>query len=189
MKIYFGEHEMGKNETFEKLERIGFTIESELEYVFVDPIDVDVECENDEVIPICVSPSTRFIEIANETCKTLKLPIETVEMMIGESEVPEYRTMSEMEIEPGIRLKYQMNAIWNIFVSKETLTVEKISEGIKYVEKVPSSTVKRIMSEEMLSEMKKLISENEKNEEIYSSLISLMKMIFYRGVGVELEWS
>jgi hypothetical protein len=90
-----------------------------------------------------------------------------------------------MEIEPGIRLKYQMNAIWNIFVSKETVTVEKISEGIKYVEKVPFSTLKRIMNLQMCSEMKKKFSENEKNKKIYSSLISFLKMILYRKAGVE----
>jgi hypothetical protein len=119
MKIYFGEHEMGKNERFEDLERIGFTFESELEYVFVDPIDVVVGCENDEIIPICVNSSTRFDEIANETCEALKSPIWSVEMMIGESEVNEDRTVSEMEIESGIRLKCRVNAIWNIFVSKK----------------------------------------------------------------------
>jgi hypothetical protein len=185
MKIYFGEHEMGKSERFLELEKIGFTVESELEYVLVDPIDVVVECENDEIIPICVSPSTRFYEIANETCKTLELPIGNVEMMIGESKVNEYRTMSEMEIKSGIRLKYRMNVIWNIFVLKEILTIEKISEGIKYVDKAPFSTLKRIKNQKMFSEMKKKISENEKNEEIYSSLISFLKMILSRGVGVE----
>jgi hypothetical protein len=185
MKIYFGEHEMGKNETFIALERIGFTIESELEYVLVDPIDIVVECVNDKIIPICVKHSTRFIEIANETCKTLKLPIGSVEMIIGESEVNEYRTMSEMEVESGIRLKYRMRVIGNIFVSKEKLTVEKMKEGIKYIEKVPFSTCKRIMGQRMFSEIKKKISENEKNEEIYSSLISFLKMMLYRGVGVE----
>jgi hypothetical protein len=185
MKIYFGEHEMRTNERFKQLGRIGFTIESELEYVFVDPLDVVVESENDEIVPICVNPSTRFYEIANETCKTLKLPIGSVEMMIGESEVPEYRTMSEMEIESGIRLKCRMKVIGNMFVSTEKITVEKISEGTKYVEKVPFSTLKRIMSYEMFSEIKKKISENEKNEEIYSSLISFLKMILYRGAGAE----
>jgi hypothetical protein len=157
MKIYFGEHEMGKNETFEVLEGIGFTIESEIEYVLVDPFDVVVECENDKIIPICVSRSTRFVEIANETCKTLKLPIGSVEMMIGESEVNEYRTMSEMEVESGIRLKYRINSIWNIFDSKEKLTVEKILEGIEYDEKVPFSTLKRRMRKKMFSEIKKKI--------------------------------
>jgi hypothetical protein len=185
IKIYFGEHEMKKNERFKELERIGFTVESELEYVLVDPIDVVVECENDETIPICVSPSTQFIEIANETRQTLKLPIGSVEMMIGELEVNEYRTMSEMEIESGMRLKYRINEIGNIFDSKEKITVEKISEGIKYVEKVSFSTLGRITSEEMFSEIKNKISENEKNEEIYSSLIFFLKMILYRGVGVE----
>jgi hypothetical protein len=134
MKIYFGEHEMGKSETFGELERIGFTIESELEYVLVDPIGVVVECENDEIIPICVSSSTLFSEIANEICKTLKLPIGSVEIMIGESEANEYRTMSEMEVESGMKLKCRMNAIGNIFVSNDKLTVEKIKEGIKYSE-------------------------------------------------------
>jgi hypothetical protein len=176
---------MGKYDTFEKLERIGFTIESELEYFLVDPFDIVVECENDEIIPICVNPSTRFYQIANEICKTLKLPNGSVEMMIGESKVNEYRTMSEMEIESGIRLKYRMNVIGNIFGSKEKLTVEKISEGIEYVEKVPFSTLKRIMSEEMFSKMKKKISENEKNEEIYSSLISFLTIILSRGAGVK----
>jgi hypothetical protein len=158
MKIYFGDHEMRKNETFEKLERIGFFIEFEPEYVLVDPIDVDVECENDEIIPICVSPSTRFYEIANEICKTLKLPIGSVEMRIGESEVDQHRTMSEMEVKSGIRLKCRMNVIGHILVSKEKLTVEKIKEGIKYVEKVPFSTLKRITKKEMFSEIKKKIS-------------------------------
>jgi hypothetical protein len=158
MKIYFGEHEIGKKERFLELEKIVFTIESELEYVLVDPFDVVVECENDEAIPICVSPSTRLIEIANETCETLKLPIGSVEMMIGDSEVNESRTMSEMEIKSGIRLKCRMNVIGNIFVSKEKITVEKISEGIKYVEKVPFPTLKRRMKNEMFSEMKKKIS-------------------------------
>jgi hypothetical protein len=185
MKIYFGEHEMDEDETFEELETIGFTIESELGYVLVDAFDVAVECENDKSVPICVSPSTRFVEIADETRKTLKLPLGSVEMIIGESEVNEDRTMSEMEIESGIRLKYRMNAIGNIFGSKEKITVEKISEGIKYVEKVPFSTLKRIMRNEVVSEMKKKISENEKNEEIYSSLISFLKMMLSRGVGVE----
>jgi hypothetical protein len=123
MKIYFGEHEIGKNETFKELSGIGFTVESELEYVLVDAFDVVVECENDEIIPICVSPSTRFHKIVNETCKTLKLPIGSIEMKIGEKEVNEYRTMSEMEIESGMRLKCRMNAIGNILVSKEKLTV------------------------------------------------------------------
>jgi hypothetical protein len=141
MKIYFGEHEMRKDETFAELARIGFTIKSELECVLVDAFDVVVECENDEIIPICVSPSTRFYEIANEICKTLKLPIKSVEMVIGESEVPEYRTMSEMEVESGIRLKCRMNAIGKIFVLKEKIKVAKISEGIKYVEKFPLSTL------------------------------------------------
>jgi hypothetical protein len=185
MKIYFGEHEMGKYETLEELEKNGFTVESELEYVLVDPIDVVVDCENDEIIPICVSPSTRFVELANETRKTLKLPNGSVEMMIGKSEVNEYRTMSEMEIESGIRLKCRINAVGNIFGSKEKITVEKISEGIEYVEKVPFSTLKRIMRKELFSEIKKKISENEKNEEIYSSLVSFLKMILYRGAGVE----
>jgi hypothetical protein len=126
MKIYFREHEMGKHDPFEEFERIGFTIESELEYVLTDPIDVVVECENDEIIEICVSPSTRFVEIANETCKTLKLPTGSVEMMIGESEINEYRTVSEMEVESGIRLKYRMNVIWNIFGSKEKITVDTL---------------------------------------------------------------
>jgi hypothetical protein len=62
-----------------------------------------------------LSPSTRFGEIADETCKTLKLPTGIVEMMIGNSEVNEYPTMSEMEIESGIRLKYRINVIGNIF--------------------------------------------------------------------------
>jgi hypothetical protein len=93
--------------------------------------------------------------------------------------------MSEMEIESGIRLKCRMSAIGNIFVPKEKLTVEKIKEGIGYVEKVPISTLERIMKKEMFSEMEKKISENEKNKEIYSSLISLLKMILYRGAGVE----
>jgi hypothetical protein len=185
MKIYFGEHEKGKNETFVDLEKIGFKIESELEYVIVDPFDVVVECENDEIIPICVSPSTRFIEIADETCKTLKLPNGSVGMMIRASEVDEDRMMSEMKVEAGIRLKYRMNVIWNIFDSKEKLTVKKISEGIEYVEKVPFSTLRRILRKEMFSEMKMMISENEKNEEIYSSLISFLKMMLYREVGVE----
>jgi hypothetical protein len=132
-----------------------------------------------------VSPSTQFHKIADETCKTLKLPPGSVEMMIGESEVNEYRTMSEMDIKSGIRLKCRMNVIWKIFVSKEKLTVEKISEGLKYVEKVLFSTVERIMSQGMFPEIKKKISENEKNEEIYSSLISLLKMILYRAAGME----
>jgi hypothetical protein len=131
MKLYFGEHEMRKNECFAKLERTGFTIESELESVIVDPIDVVVECENNEIIPICVSPSTLIIEIANETCKTLKLPIGSVDMMIGDSEVNRWRMMSEMEIESGIWLKCRMKEIWNIFDSKEKITVEKIKEGIE----------------------------------------------------------
>jgi hypothetical protein len=41
------------------------------------------------------------------------------------------------------------------------------------------------MNQEMFSEIKKKISENEKNEEIYSSLISFLKIILYRGAGVE----
>jgi hypothetical protein len=110
---------MGKYESFIHLERTGFTIESEIEYVLTDPIDVVVECENDEIIPICVSPSNRFIEIGKETCKTLKFLIGSVEMMIGESEVNEDRTMSETEVESGIRLKCGMNVIGNIFISKE----------------------------------------------------------------------
>jgi hypothetical protein len=176
---------MDEYETFKELERIGFTIGSELEYVFVDAFDVVVECENDKIIQICVSPSTRFIEIADETCKTLKLAIGSVEMMIGESEVNEYRTMAEMEIESGIHMKCRINVIWNIFVSKEKITVDKISEGIKSVVKVPFSTLKRIMRKEIFSEIKKKISENEKNEEIGFSLLSFLKMILYRGIGVE----
>jgi hypothetical protein len=71
---------------------------------------------------------------------------------------------------------------------KEKLTVEKISEGIKYVEKVLFSTLKRIMSWEMFVKMKKMISENEKNEKIYSSLICFLKMISFRGAGVKSEF-
>jgi hypothetical protein len=67
MKLYFRDHEMGKNETFAELERIGFTSESELEYILLDAFAVVVECENDEIIPIGVSSSIRFVEIANET--------------------------------------------------------------------------------------------------------------------------
>jgi hypothetical protein len=48
MKIYFGEHEMGKSEHFYDLERIGFTVESELEYVLVNTFDIVIECENDD---------------------------------------------------------------------------------------------------------------------------------------------
>jgi hypothetical protein len=78
-----------------------------------------------------------------------------------------------------------MNVIENIFVSKEKSTVEKITEGIEYVEKVSFSTLEGIMRKEMFVEIKKKISENEKNEEIYSSLVSFLKMILYRRVGVE----
>jgi hypothetical protein len=56
---------------------------------------------------------------------------------------------------------------------------------MEYVEKVALSPLKREMRKEAFSEMKKKISENETNEEIYSSLISLLKMILCCGVGVE----
>jgi hypothetical protein len=123
-------YEIEKDEKIEELERIGFTNELELDCVLVYPIDVVVECENDEIIQICVNPSIGFVEIADETCKTLKLPIGSVETMIRESELNESRMMSEMEIESGMRLKYRLNAIGNIFISKEKITVEKISKGI-----------------------------------------------------------
>jgi hypothetical protein len=45
--------------------------------------------------------------------------------------------------------------------------------------------LERIKNQGMFSEMKKKISENEKNEEIYSCLISFLKIILYPGVGVE----
>jgi hypothetical protein len=80
---------MEKDERVVELERIGFTIESELEYILLDPFDVAVECENDEIIPFCVSSSTRFLDIANETPKKLKLPNGNVERMIRASETNE----------------------------------------------------------------------------------------------------
>jgi hypothetical protein len=54
-----------------------------------------------------------------------------------------------------------------------------------HIEKVPVSTLERIMRKEMFSEMKKKFSGNEKNKRIYSSLISFLKVILYRGAGAE----
>jgi hypothetical protein len=102
------------------------------------------------------------------------------EIEIGDLKCDQYRTINEMDVEKT-PLKFQFCPFGELILKKESLTPSLIHAAVDCVEKVPFHPLKRNLSTELLSEIKKMMEEQKENQEISRLLKSLIVSICYRG--------
>jgi hypothetical protein len=185
MKLFFDNIEVTDDETFENLERRGFTVDSELEVRFDNPFEIIVDCANGRKISVPVADHTRCFAVRNASCTEMKIPIGLAEIMIGNKEIAPYRTISQMKLVEGSVVVQKLYPLSDLFLKSDCLTPSLVVEMMEYVNTVSKTKLDKNCSKDLFVAFATILKKYEGNEEVYHCLMSLLSKILYRGIPAD----
>jgi hypothetical protein len=188
LKVFFERHAMDDNEYLQELVPLGFTTGSELNVKLVDCFQITVETEDGKEFVVDVNKNMRLMTVANVVCPRMNIPMGLGEIWIGDKEIDQFRTIAEMDVVEGNVLSFRLDPLADLILKKDSLTRWIIKKMIRYINTVPFWKLKRIITKELLIEVKKVMEKKKENIKIVNSLFSLLSSIAFRGAAqVNLE--
>jgi hypothetical protein len=166
MKVFFDSIEVTDDETFDNLERRGFTVASELEIRFVNPFEIIVDCVNGRKQPVHVTIHTRCFAVGNASCPEMKIPIGLAGILIGDKEIDPQRTMFEMKLVEGSVVVQKLCPLSDLFLKSDSLTPSIVMPMVEYAKTVSLAKLNNNCSQKFFDEFCQIVKKYEGNEEM-----------------------
>jgi hypothetical protein len=103
------------------------------------------------------------------------------EIMIEGKKIEQFRTIEEMDVVEGKVVSFHLCPLADLILKRDSLSVSMVMRMKEYVETISFSSLKRIVTKEFLTKLKKVKKINKTKTDLVKSLKSLLFSILYRG--------
>jgi hypothetical protein len=179
--LFYNGEEVSDEETFGEISSRGLTHESNLEIQFVNGFKIKVILFDGKKTEVLSTHHCRIHYIRCCAADACDIHWGLTQLMVKGKVLDGIRDVCFFEIDENSELEQILLPLSEIILNKKMLTCSKMDDVIKYVETMEEHFVDRITKVPFLETLKELLEENEKENEIYLNLVSLLFAVAFRG--------